>query len=139
MKLDLSKLTRPTNASRGPVRVEVTGPRAIEFDEQGFIGRIADAWAAVMKQNLYNGMRPDGAGGMPGREKDGKPRGQGAEILQTIHSERRGGLDFRIEPYEKTPGHLSRILREVPFTPPPLDTLKTPVDQAFDKSVKVIK
>lgn len=140
MKLDLSKLTRQTlNAPKGAVRVEISGPSAIEFDEKAFLGRITNAMAAAMRANLANGIRPDGAGGMPGRERDGKPRGMGAQILETIQSHEIGTLDWRVAPNEKHPGHLSRILREVPFTPPPLETLKTPVDQAFEKSVKVIK
>lgn len=50
-----------------------------------------------------------------------------------------GPLTWRIEPDRETPGHLARIMQEVPFRPPALETLSIAVDQAFEKSVKVTR
>lgn len=135
MKLDLSPLTRKLNDASGVVRVE--GPASIELDPDALLGRLADAAAHMMGQNILNGRRPDGGGMMPGRERDGRPRGLGAQVAATLHAERLGSMRWRIVANEKKPGHLARILREVPLRPPPLERFQAAVDAAFAKSVKV--
>lgn len=139
MKLDLAAAAQAiANASKGRVRVEFTGGK-IEIDEAAFVGRLADAVATAMGQNLYRGMRPDGSGLMPGRKLDDRPRGKKALVARAIASVQRGDkLEWLLGAHRERPGHLERILQEVPLRPPPLETLRVPIAIAFRRSVKSV-
>lgn len=139
MKLDLSPLTRKPNAASGSVRAEVTGPAAIEFDEDAFFGRLAEYTARRMARNIFEGRRPDGSGPMPGRKKDGRPRGLGAMVALALHAAQGVGLEWLIAAHREAPGHLARILGGIPLRPPPLARLLEEVKRAFTRSVRVVR
>ena len=139
MKLDLAAAAAAiSKATTGKLRAgaEWTGGK-IEIDEAGFVGRLADGVAMMMGQNLYRGMRPDGGGPMPGRKEDGKPRGKGSSIARALNSIQQGSrLEWLIAAHREQPGHLARIMQEVPLRAPPLETLKKWINEAFKRSVK---
>jgi hypothetical protein len=140
MKLDLAAaLGQTSNAAAGGVRAVFSGLKTIEIDEETFVGRIVDARAFAMGQNLHRGLRPDGSAPMPGRKKDGQPRGLGALLALRLKGGKTGALTWRIAPDREIPGHLARILREVPFLPPSLERLRAAVNVAFEKAVKVTR
>ena len=139
MKIDLEAALRQPNAATGKVRATVTGPASIEIDVERFLGGVVHAAAAVMGQNLHRGVRPDGLGPMPGREKDGRPRGMGALIALRVTGRQISVAGWLIAPDREIPGHLGRILRGVPFHPPPFRVLKTPIHLAFTKATTVQK
>lgn len=137
MKIDLTPLTRKLNAASGAVRLECTGPAAIELDEDAFGGRLAEYTARRMARNLFEGRRPDGTGSMPGRKKDGQPRGLGAKVALALHAAQGGEGQWLIAAHREDPGHLARILGEVPLRSPPMEQMKAEVDQAFSRSITV--
>lgn len=140
MKIDVEAATAQTsNATAGGVRATWSGVKSIELDAEKFLGAVAQAAATVMGQNLYRGWRPDGAGPMPGREKDGRPRGTGALIALRLTGRQIGPAGWLIGPDREIPGHLGRILRGVPFKAPPFATLERPIHFAFEKATKVQK
>jgi len=136
MKLDLAALAGQLTAAKGKVRVNWSGGK-IDIDEQGFIGRVADALATVMGANLYRGLRTDGSGPMPGRKKDGTPRGKGSAIARAIAALPSGPGEWFLTAHREIPGHLMRIFQEVDFKPPPLERIRMAVIKAFERSVKV--
>jgi hypothetical protein len=119
VRLDVGQLLRQTLGSQsGPVAVTASGG-VIDINEEGLAADVAEGLAQAMASNIEHGMRPDGRGPMPGRKRDGRPRGIGAGILKSIHARRVGPMQFVIRAWRETPGQLGRILREVPFVPPP--------------------
>lgn len=137
LRLDVGQLFRATMG--GPsesVQVTDTG-RPVTFDVEGLAGALASAQAAAMAANMERGIRPDGSGSMPGRRRDGRPRGLGAAVLRSIEARRTGTLEYLIRAWrEQKPGQLARILREVPFTPPPLARMPAAVDAALASNIR---
>lgn len=138
MKIDLAHALQTERSSGGAARASWSGPKAIEVDSDRFLGAVAQAAATVMGQNLHRGIRPDGAGPMPGREKDGRPRGLGSLIALRLTGRQIGAAGWLIAPDREIPGHLARILREVPFRPPSFRALETPIHMAFAKAVRFV-
>lgn len=124
------------NGPRGQVRALWQGGQ-LEIDEIGFIGRLANAVATVMGQNIFRGDQPDGSGSMPGRKLDGRPRGMGAAIARALAAVQTGPLEWTIAAHKEIQGHLARIMREVPLRPPPFDRFATAIRMAFERSVEV--
>lgn len=138
MKLILPSKQTP-NASKGGVRFQWSGPKTIEFDLTAYARRIAAMSCTVMGDNLFKGWRPDGSGLMPARKKDGRPRGQGSRISQALSFRPVGKNAFKIAAWEEQPGHLKRILGDVPLKPPPFEKLKVAVQTAIQHSWVVKK
>lgn len=140
MKLDLAAaLGQTSNAAAGGVRAVFSGLKAIEIDEEAFVGRVVDARAFAMGQNLHRGIQPDGTAPMPGRKKDGQPRGLAAHMVLRIRGRKLAELTWRIAPDREIPGHLARILRGVPFRAPSLERLRAAVHVAFEKAITVTR
>lgn len=137
MKLDLQAVAGLIlNGPRGKIRAQWEGGK-LEIDEVGFIGRLAQAVATVMGQHIFRGRKPDGSGPMPGRLKDGRPRGQGSAISRALAAVQSGPLEWTIAAHREIQGHLARIMRETEFRPPPFDTFAAAIRQAFNRSVAV--
>ncbi len=122
MKLDLAAAAN-LNATSGKGARAIWAGGKIEINEEALIGQLADALATVMGQNLNRGYQPDGLGSMPGRKKDGKPRGQGSAISLALASVPQGNLTWLIAAHRERAGHLARIMQEVAFRAPRLDSL----------------
>jgi hypothetical protein len=91
----------------------------LEIDPSRIAKAMAEAMAADMADNLYNGVRPDGAGPMPTGKTTGKPRGQGRDISRAIKAIPREDGGFVIASTEEDDkGTLGRILKGIPFRPP---------------------
>jgi hypothetical protein len=137
VKLDLAAVAgQIMNGPRGKVRALWEGGQ-LEIDEVAFVGRLANAVATVMGQNLFRGDQPDGSGAMPGRKLDGRPRGMGAAIARALAAVQTGPLEWTIAAHKEIQGHLARIMREVPLRPPPFDRFAVAIRMAFERSVKV--
>ncbi len=100
-------------ASRGAF--QITG--VLEVDLGAFAEEFAVELAAQIRNNLSSATRPDGKGAMPGRKSDGRPRGEGAAIVQTIAAAQKSETSWTIAAVEDVPGHLRRILKKVPLRP----------------------
>lgn len=137
MKLDLAKAAaQMTNTQMRTFAAKWIGS-TVEIQEDEFVSRIADAFATAMGQNLYRGLKPDGSGPMPGRKSDGKPRGMGSAIARAIASRARGDRTWFIAAHRETEGHLSRIMQDVEFKAPPIETIGPAIKAAFRKALKV--
>lgn len=137
MKLDLAKaLQANANAGTGEVRSIWTGGR-IEIDELRMLDLIARAVAITMGNNLFRGIRTDGSGPMPARQYDGQPRGTGALIARALAPVKIGPHSWLIAAHREKAGHLARLMGGIPFTPPPLDTIRSAVHNAFQAALKL--
>lgn len=136
MRLDLAAAANRNATQRGSARAVWSGGR-IEIDEEKLAELIARATAFVMGENLFAGRRPDGRGAMPGRQRDGRPRGMGALVARALAPLKVGPLTYVIAAHRERAGHLARILQEVPLRAPPLETMRAAVHAAFLASVKV--
>lgn len=137
MKLDLAAAVGKSNASTGPVRVEVASGGVIEIDEAVFLELFARAIGTAMGANLFKGLRPDGLGPMPGRKRDGAPRGLGAAIARNLFPKLVAPGVHVISAHREQAGHLARIMRDVPFHPPPVATIKTALVRALQLAAGV--
>lgn len=138
MRIDLAAVADQLKGRSGQVRASWSGGK-IEIDEVAFIGRVADAAATVMGQNLYKGLTPDGSGTMPPRKKDGKPRGQGSQIARALASVSIGAGVWLIAAHKEIQGHLARIMQEIPLRAPPLSALGFAIRRAFERAVSTSK
>lgn len=129
----------PIIRARGGNRVEITfdGP-TVEIDEQVFADALAKGVAARMGRNIRKGLKSDGSGPMPGRKKDGRPRGKGSRIAMAISPKKTADLEYEIAAHQELPGHLARILRGVPFDAPPYATMKPLINSVLGKAIRVV-
>jgi hypothetical protein len=135
IELDLAAAANQ-NATTGKVRFSWRGGR-IQFDEQKLFDLIARGLAGRISANLSRGLRPDGAGPMPGRQKDGLPRGMGSAVVRQIQAIQVGPMRWSIAAHREIPGQLARILREIPLRAPPLSSLRDVVKQALRAAVRI--
>lgn len=135
MQIDLAAVADQLKGRTGKVSARWTGGQ-VEVDEVEFIGRVADAAAHTMGANLYAGRTPDGAGAMPGRKKDGKPRGFASQIARALAARLIGPGTWFIAAHKEIQGHLARIMQDVPLKAPPLSTLGPAIKAAFARAVK---
>ncbi len=138
MKLDLAAVADQLKSRNGQVRAIWSGGQ-IEVNETEFISRVADAAATVMGQNLYKGLTPDGSAAMPGRKKDGKPRGQASNIARALASVSISAGVWLIAAHREIQGHLARIMQDVPLRAPPFSALGPAIRRAFERAVKTGK
>jgi hypothetical protein len=137
MKLDLvAAAQRNAGARTGGVSAVWTGG-VIDLDPDRFLELLARAVAIAMGSNIFNGRRPDGSGPMPGRKKDGEPRGKGASIARALAPRRSGPRSFFIAAHLENLGHLARIMGDVPLLNPPLEALQEAVHRAFQAALKL--
>ena len=136
MKVDLAAAAKSNATTGGSARAPWTGG-VIEIDDSKMLDLIVRAVAYRMGHNLFNGLRPDGRGGMPGRKRDGQPRGLGAAIARNLLPVKVGRLVWIIAAHREKPGHLARIMGGIPLLAPPIDTIRAAVHAAFVASVKV--
>lgn len=136
MKMDLAAAAAKWNATSGGVRAQWKGGR-VELDETMFVDLVARGVAARMGANIHNGLKPDGTGPMPGRKKDGQPRGQGSLISRALAALQVGSLTWIIAAHQERLGHLARILQGVPFLPPPIDRIRDAVHNAFQAAIRL--
>lgn len=136
MKMDLAAAAQKWNGTTGGVRAVWKGGR-VELDETKYVDLIARGVAAAMGANIHNGLRPDGKGPMPGRKKDGRPRGQDSLISRALAALQIGPRTWIIAAHQERLGHLARILQEVPFLPPPIEWIRDFVHAAFEAAVKL--
>jgi len=131
-------LSRAANAapSKGRVRQEWTGGK-IQIDETKFLDLVVRAAAITMSANLSRGLRPDGSAAMPGRKKDGRPRGMGSAIAGHLTAISTGALEWVIAAHHEIPGHLKRIMQDVPLLAPPMATIRAGVHAAFLAAVRL--
>lgn len=137
MKLDIASAVAKSNASTGPVRVEVVSGGVIEIDEAVFLELFARAIGTTMGANLSQGLRPDGSGPMPGRKLDGRPRGEGAAVVRNLFPKLVGPGVQLIAAHRERLGHLARIMGNVPFHPPPIAKIRAGVMRALQLAAKV--
>lgn len=124
------------NATTGKVRSTWSGGK-LHFNEQLFLELVVRAVAATMGLNLYNGLRPDGSGPMPGRKKDGEPRGKGSKIARALHPKKVGALSWFIAAHLENPGHLGRIMGGVPLQAPPIERIRAGVHRAYETALRL--
>lgn len=125
-KLDLAAAAN-RNAGKGQVW---TGGK-IDTNPTPFLELVVRAIAAKMGLNLFNGIRPDGSGSMPGRKSDGEPRGKGSKIARALHPRKLSDREWFIAAHLERPGHLARIMGDVPLKPPPLKEIRDAVSRAW--------
>lgn len=96
----------------------VSGDWTGVVDTDAFAGEAAKTAAKVISDNLSDGKRPDGRGGMPSGKRDGRARGKGTRIATSIRAKKVSPTQFVLSAEEEVPGQLNRILRGIPFLPP---------------------
>lgn len=131
MIIDLTRIFPSTAALKTQVRNGV-----IKVDEAAVARGIAVVVARRMSLNLMRGIMPDGSGPMPGRKKDGRPRGKSSKIAFGITPVRTGTGKFNIAAHREKQGHLYRILQEVPFRAPPMTSMQKEINAVVAKAVK---
>jgi hypothetical protein len=109
----------------------------IEVDEEAVARGMATVVAREMGMNLRKGIKPDGSGPMPGRRKDGRPRGKGSRIAMAIAPVRVGKGRYTIAAHKEEQGHLARILQEVPFDAPSPEKMQRALNNVVIKAIKL--
>lgn len=93
----------------------------IDLDVLGH--HLAEAMAEDIRNNLSRGIQPDGSGAMPPRKKDGKGRGEGTAVAQSIRARKEENRYIIAADTEekgegaKDPRVLKKLLDGVPLAP----------------------